>query len=67
MEVFFRRPRAQLEGTYTPIFGTAAECAAILGRYIVAGMTGVIARIASDDVQAQSDLLLRAVKPAALG
>jgi len=64
MEAFFRRPRAQLEGTYTPIFGTAGECAAVLRRYVAAGMTGVIARIAGDDVAAQSNLLLEQVKPA---
>jgi len=64
MEAFFQRPRARLEGTYTPIFGTVAECAALLGRYAAAGMTGVIARIASDDLAAQTELLLDAVKPA---
>jgi len=63
MEAFFQRPRARLEGTYTPIFGTVAECTALLGRYAAAGMTGVIARIASDDLAAQTELLLNAVKP----
>ena len=64
MESFFRRPRARLEGTYTPIFGTVAECTATLRSYVAAGMTGLIARIAADDVPAQTRLLLRDVKPA---
>ena len=64
MESFFRRPRERLEGTYTPIFGTVAECAATLRSYVAAGMTGLIARIAADDVPAQTRLLLRDVKPA---
>ncbi len=64
MESFFRRPRANLAGSFTPIFGTAAECAAELRRYAEAGMTGVIARIASDDVAGQTASLFGAVKPA---
>jgi alkanesulfonate monooxygenase SsuD/methylene tetrahydromethanopterin reductase-like flavin-dependent oxidoreductase (luciferase family) len=64
METFFGRPRARLEGTYTPIFGTAAECTAILRAYVAAGMTGIIARIASDEAEAQTEILLGKVKPA---
>ncbi len=63
MESFFRRPRARLEGMYTPIFGTVEECAAELAAYARAGMTGIIARICSDDLDAQSELLLAHVKP----
>jgi len=63
MESFFQRPRQRLEGTYTPIFGTVAECTATLRSYAAAGMTGVIARIASDELAAQSELLLNAVRP----
>jgi alkanesulfonate monooxygenase SsuD/methylene tetrahydromethanopterin reductase-like flavin-dependent oxidoreductase (luciferase family) len=64
MEGFFRRSRQDLQGTFTPIFGTEAECAAMLKRYVNAGMTGIIARIASDDDEGQSDLLVKALKPA---
>jgi alkanesulfonate monooxygenase SsuD/methylene tetrahydromethanopterin reductase-like flavin-dependent oxidoreductase (luciferase family) len=64
MEGFFRRPRARLEGTYTPIFGTVADCVAKLRAYLAAGMTGLIVRVASDDTTAQTELLLGTVKPA---
>lgn len=64
MESFFHRPRAQLAASHTPVFGTIAKCAATLQAYRAAGMTGVIARIAADDVRGQTDLLLRAVKSA---
>ena len=64
MESFFRRSRQDLQGTFTPIFGTETECAALLRRYADAGMTGLIARIASDDDENQSDLLVKALKPA---
>ena len=64
MEEFFRRSRADLQGTFTPVFGTADECVALLRRYVAAGMTGVIARIASEDVDRQAELLVKALKPA---
>jgi alkanesulfonate monooxygenase SsuD/methylene tetrahydromethanopterin reductase-like flavin-dependent oxidoreductase (luciferase family) len=64
MESFFRRSRQDLQGTFTPVFGTTEECAATLRRYADAGMTGIIARIASDDDEAQSELLVKALKPA---
>ena len=64
MESFFRRPKARLEGMYTPIFGTVEECAAELRAYARAGMTGLIARIADEELAAQTELLLGRVKPA---
>ena len=64
MVEFFRRSRADLQGTFTPIFGTADECAALLRRYADTGMTGVIARIASEDTDRQAELLVKALKPA---
>jgi len=63
MENFFRRPKARLEGTYTPIFGTVAECVSEVMAYIQAGMSGLIVRIASDDMAGQTELLLGTVKP----
>jgi alkanesulfonate monooxygenase SsuD/methylene tetrahydromethanopterin reductase-like flavin-dependent oxidoreductase (luciferase family) len=64
MESFFRRSRQDLQGTFTPVFGTETECATTLRSYRDAGMTGIIARIASDDDETQSDLLVKALKPA---
>jgi alkanesulfonate monooxygenase SsuD/methylene tetrahydromethanopterin reductase-like flavin-dependent oxidoreductase (luciferase family) len=64
MEDFFRRPRADLQGTFTPVFGTPDECAALLRRYAAGGMTGVIARIASEDTDRQAELLVKTLKPA---
>ena len=64
MEQFFRRSRADLQGTFTPVFGTAEECASLLRQYAAAGMTGVIARIAHDDDEGQADLLVKLLKPA---
>ena len=63
MVSFFRRPRERLEGTFTPIFGTPEECARELAAYAKAGMTGLIARIASDDLAGQTDALLTKVRP----
>lgn len=64
MEAFFRRPRARLAGSYTPIFGTVEECIAELRAYAQAGMTGLIARICADEIDAQTELLLGRVKSA---
>jgi alkanesulfonate monooxygenase SsuD/methylene tetrahydromethanopterin reductase-like flavin-dependent oxidoreductase (luciferase family) len=64
MVSFFRRPREDLEGTFTPIFGTPKECARELSAYAKAGMTGLIARIASDDLAGQTETLLTNVRPA---
>jgi alkanesulfonate monooxygenase SsuD/methylene tetrahydromethanopterin reductase-like flavin-dependent oxidoreductase (luciferase family) len=69
METFFRQPRDRL-GHHTAIFGSPQECAEKLTSYAAAGMTCLVARIASDDAERQSDLLLNGVKPrlaAALG
>jgi alkanesulfonate monooxygenase SsuD/methylene tetrahydromethanopterin reductase-like flavin-dependent oxidoreductase (luciferase family) len=62
MEAFFRQPRERL-GHYTAIFGSPEECAGTLARYAAAGMTCLVARVASDDTERQSDLLLTGVKP----
>jgi alkanesulfonate monooxygenase SsuD/methylene tetrahydromethanopterin reductase-like flavin-dependent oxidoreductase (luciferase family) len=64
MEEFFRRPRDDLQGTFTPVFGSPDECTEMLRRYAAAGMTGVIARIASEDTDAQAELLVKSIKPA---
>lgn len=61
---YMRRPKSDLEGTFTAIFGTAEECAAELRAYAGAGMTGVIARICSDDDETQARLLIDKVRPA---
>lgn len=62
MENFFQRPRDKLD-SYTPVFGTPDECVEILQRYAGAGMTCVVARLASDDTARQVELLLGDVKP----
>jgi alkanesulfonate monooxygenase SsuD/methylene tetrahydromethanopterin reductase-like flavin-dependent oxidoreductase (luciferase family) len=64
MESFFRRPRSRLEGMYTPIFGSVDECVDELRAYARAGMTGLIARLAAEELDAQTELLLGRVKPA---
>lgn len=69
METFFRQPRDRL-GHHTAIFGTPEECAETLRGYAEAGMTCLVARLASDEVGRQTDLMLNGVKPrlaAALG
>jgi alkanesulfonate monooxygenase SsuD/methylene tetrahydromethanopterin reductase-like flavin-dependent oxidoreductase (luciferase family) len=63
MQQFFHRSRADLQGMFTPVFGTAEECASLLRQYAVAGMTGIIARIAHDD-EGQTDLLVKTLRPA---
>jgi len=62
MERFFEQPREKL-GHHFTIFGTADECVRLLSGYAAAGLTAIIARIASDDVGAQSSLLLNDIKP----
>lgn len=62
MEDFFGRPRDQL-GVYTPIFGTPDECVEILQGFADAGMTCIVARLASEDTARQTELLLGEVKP----
>jgi alkanesulfonate monooxygenase SsuD/methylene tetrahydromethanopterin reductase-like flavin-dependent oxidoreductase (luciferase family) len=62
MEDFFRQPRAKL-GQHLAIFGTPAECAQVLRGYREAGLTAVIARLASEDQKTQMRLLLHELKP----
>lgn len=62
MERFFEQPREKLAHFLT-IFGTPQECASLLKGYADAGLTAIIARIASDDVRTQALLLLKEIKP----
>lgn len=62
MEHFFEKPKAKLSYHFT-IFGTPEECVRLLKGYVEAGLTTIIARIASDDARAQARLLLSEIKP----
>ena len=62
MERFFEQPREKLAHFFA-IFGTPQECASVLKGYAEAGLTAIIARIASHDVRAQARLLLNEIKP----
>ena len=62
MERFFQQPKEKISYHFT-IFGTPQECARLLKGYADASLTTIIARIASDDVQAQAHLLLNEIKP----
>jgi alkanesulfonate monooxygenase SsuD/methylene tetrahydromethanopterin reductase-like flavin-dependent oxidoreductase (luciferase family) len=62
MERFFEQPREKL-GHFVAIFGTPQECAALLKGYADAGLTAIIARIASDDICGQARRLLNEIKP----
>ena len=62
MENFFQQPKEKISYHFT-IFGTPEECANKLKGYPEAGLTTIIARIASDDVRGQTSLLLRELKP----
>ena len=62
MEHFFEQPKARL-GHHFTIFGTPEECIRLLKGYVAAGLTTVIARIASDDVGGQARVLLDEIKP----
>jgi alkanesulfonate monooxygenase SsuD/methylene tetrahydromethanopterin reductase-like flavin-dependent oxidoreductase (luciferase family) len=62
MERFFEQPKEKL-GHFFAIFGTPEECARLLKGYAAAGLTTIIARIASDDMRAQARLLLNEIKP----
>jgi alkanesulfonate monooxygenase SsuD/methylene tetrahydromethanopterin reductase-like flavin-dependent oxidoreductase (luciferase family) len=62
MERFFQQPKERL-GHFFAIFGTPQECVSLLKGYADAGLTAIIARIASDDVPAQARLLLNEIKP----
>jgi alkanesulfonate monooxygenase SsuD/methylene tetrahydromethanopterin reductase-like flavin-dependent oxidoreductase (luciferase family) len=62
MERFFEQPKEKLSHFFT-IFGTPEECARLLKGYAAAGLTAIIARIASDDTPSQARLLLNEIKP----
>ena len=62
MEKFFQQPKEKISYHFT-IFGTPQECADRLKGYPAAGLTAIVARIASDDVRGQSRLLLEELKP----
>jgi len=62
MERFFQQPKEKL-GHFFTIFGTAEDCVGLLKGYVKAGLTTIIARIASDDTDEQSRILLREIKP----
>ena len=62
MEKFFGVPRTKL-GHFFTIFATPEECVGLLKGYIDAGLTTIIARIASDDVPGQARMLLNEIKP----
>jgi alkanesulfonate monooxygenase SsuD/methylene tetrahydromethanopterin reductase-like flavin-dependent oxidoreductase (luciferase family) len=62
MERFFEQPKEKL-GHFFAIFGTPEECARLLKGYAAAGLTAIIARIASDDMPSQARLLLNEIKP----
>ena len=62
MERFFEQPKEKLSHHFT-IFGTPADCVGLLKGYAAAGLTTIIARIASDDVPGQTRMLLNEIKP----
>jgi len=62
MERFFDQPKERL-GHHFVIFATPDQCVALLKDYVGAGLTAIIARIASDDVGGQARRLLREIKP----
>ncbi len=62
MEKFFGTPRTKL-GHFFTIFATPEECVGLLKGYVEAGVTTIIARIASDDVRGQANMLLGEIKP----
>lgn len=62
MEHFFGEPRSKL-GHHFTIFGTPDECATLLKSYADAGLTTIIARIASDDVRGQAHTLFDEIRP----
>jgi alkanesulfonate monooxygenase SsuD/methylene tetrahydromethanopterin reductase-like flavin-dependent oxidoreductase (luciferase family) len=62
MESFFGTPRTKL-GHFFTIFSTPEECVGLLKGYIAAGLTTIIARIASDDMRGQANMLLNEIRP----
>lgn len=61
-ENYFRQPRSALHHL-SPFFSTPRECAYRLQSYVDAGLTAVVARIVSPDVENQLRLLLHEVRP----
>jgi len=59
---FFQQPKEKISYHFT-IFGTPEECVSLLKGYAKAGLTTIIARIASDDMTAQARLLSNDIKP----
>jgi alkanesulfonate monooxygenase SsuD/methylene tetrahydromethanopterin reductase-like flavin-dependent oxidoreductase (luciferase family) len=59
---FFRQPKANLDHLFT-IFGTPDDCVQLLQRYVDAGLTLIVARLASPDAERQMRLLIDEVKP----
>jgi len=66
MERFFEQPREKISYHFT-IFCTPAECVGLLKGYAKAGLTTIIARIASDDAHGQARRLLNEIKPQLAG
>jgi alkanesulfonate monooxygenase SsuD/methylene tetrahydromethanopterin reductase-like flavin-dependent oxidoreductase (luciferase family) len=62
MEKFFGQPREKLAHFFT-VFATPKGCVRLLKDYAAAGLTTIIARIASDDPREQSRILLNEIKP----
>jgi len=66
MERFFEQSREKISYHFT-IFGTPEECVRLLKGYAEAGLTTIIARIASDDARGQARRLLNEIKPQLAG
>jgi len=66
MERFFEQPREKISYHFT-IFCTPEECVRLLKGYAEAGLTTIIARIASDDARGQARRLLNEIKPQLAG
>jgi alkanesulfonate monooxygenase SsuD/methylene tetrahydromethanopterin reductase-like flavin-dependent oxidoreductase (luciferase family) len=62
MERFFEQSKERLSHHFS-IFGTPEQCVHLLKGYAKAGLTTIIARLASDDVRAQARFLLNEIKP----
>jgi alkanesulfonate monooxygenase SsuD/methylene tetrahydromethanopterin reductase-like flavin-dependent oxidoreductase (luciferase family) len=62
LERFFEQPKEKLSHHFT-IFGTPEECVGLLKGYAQAGLTTIIARIASDGARGQARRLLHEIKP----
>ena len=62
MEDFFREPREKL-GHHFTVFGTPEECAQTLESYIDAGLTTVVARLASPDLKGQMQRFVKELRP----